>query len=210
MTTKMKKACIDFSRGKYSDAELSGKGDLIHEKMTGNLAYPTPEPTLDALKAANASFYQACNTAKNGSKESTVIKNNLRAELEQVLRNLGMYVQTASKGDEATILSSGFDVHKQPESSGPLPKPTNLQVKPATNHGSMLLSCGVVKRAISYLFEYRELPATGENSWEQLVSTKHKTQIDGLNSGKQYAFRVAGLNSDPSRNWSDEVSSYVL
>lgn len=210
MKSTQAKVSSDFSRAKYSDAELPVRTNLIIGKVTNNPLFPEPVPTMAILQAANNAYYKALDRVKDGSKEDTVVKNNLREELESLLRQLALYVQMTSKGDEAAILSAGFEVHKRREAGGQLDKPVNVQVKPASNHGSMQISCNVVKRAVSYLFEYRELPANGENSWEQVISTRHKIQVDGLASGKQYAFRVAGISPDPSRNWSDEISSFVL
>ncbi len=206
----MSKVSIDFSSGKFPDADLSVKINQILDKMTGNLTFPDPVPTLDAIRAANVSYYQALDNVKDGSREDTVIKNNLRKSLEADLHQLGDYVQRMSGGDEALILSSGFDVHKKHEAVGPLSKATNLVVKPGSNKGSMELSCNVVDHATFYVFEYHELPSENANGWVQTTTTKRKVLLDGLTSGKQYAFRVAGAGSDPSRNWSDEINSYVL
>jgi len=207
---KNTKVAIDFSTGKYSDADLSVKANQILDKMTNNKAFPEPEPTLDSIRATNASYYQALDQVKDGSREDTAIKNDLRKELEDQLRQLGDYVQRLSDGDQAVILSSGFDVHKKHEQIGPLLKPANLVVKPGSNKGSMELTCNVVAHASFYVFEHRELPSENGNGWLQTTSTKRKVLLSGLTSGKQYAFRVAGAGSDPARNWSDEISSYVL
>jgi len=207
---KNAKVAIDFSSSKYTDAELSIKANQILDKMTNNKAFPEPDPTLDIVRTTNASYYQSLDQVKDGSREDTVIKNNLRKELEDQLRQLGDYVQRVSEGDQAVILSSGFDVHKKHEQIGPLQKPTNLIVKPGSNKGSMELACNVVAHAAFYVFEHRELPSENGNGWIQTTSTKRKVLLSGLTSGKQYAFRVAAAGADPARNWSDEINSYVL
>lgn len=204
------KVSQDFSTSKYADLELVTKAGHIVEKMSRNPYFTTPDPELADITAANSAFIAALARVQNGSKEDTVIKNNCRATLETILKSEADYVQRTSHGDEAIILSSGFDVNKKPGMVGQLPKPANVATIPGGNRGTLVVSCDVVANASFYEFSYTEAPVTPDSLWIQKTSTKHKLQIEGLTSGKQYTFRVAGAGSDPSRVWSDEVSSYVL
>lgn len=204
------KVSQDFSTSKYADPELVTKTGHIVEKMTGNTYFTTPDPELGDITTTNNAFIAALARMQNGSKEDTVIKNNCRAALETMLKSEADYVQRISHGDEAIILSSGFDVNKKPGMVGQLSKPANVAIKPGGNRGTLLVSCDVVPNASFYEFSYTEAPVTADSLWIQKTSTKHKVQLEGLSSGKQYTFRVAGAGSDPSRVWSDEVSSYVL
>jgi len=61
-----------------------------------------------------------------------------------------------------------------------------------------------------YEFEHTELPITPTSYWTKDTTKKRKYEKTGLDSGKQYAFRVAGAGSDPSRVYSDIITSYVL
>jgi len=200
----------DFSTGKYADSDFTIKAGHIVEKMTDNTNFATPEPALANLTAANNALLAAMAKVQSGNREDTVIKNNCRTALETLLKSEADYVQRISNGDEAIILSSGFDVNKKPGTVGQLAKPTNLAVKPGDNRGTLLVSCDVVENASFYEFDYTEAPVTADSVWTQKTTTKHKLLIEGLASGKQYTFRVAGAGSDPSRVWSDDVSSYVL
>lgn len=204
------KVIRDFSSGQYSDPELSVMASHVVELMTGNANFPNPNPTLDVIATANAAYLQALYKAQGGSKEDTVIKNRNRRIIESLLKTETDYVQQVSGGDEAIILSSGFDVNRKPAVIGPLAKATGLVIKAGDNKGSMLVNCNVVNHAAFYEFEYTATPSTLTSIWLKRTSTKHKMLIDGLTSGKQYTFRVAGAGSDPSRNWSDEISSFVL
>jgi hypothetical protein len=107
-------------------------------------------------------------------------------------------------------LSSGFDVNKKPAAVGPLPKATGLSIKAGDNKGTIILNCNIVPNAHFYEYEFTGAPYNDESVWLKQTSTKHKILIEGLTSGKQYVFRVAGAGSDPSRNWSDEIYSFVL
>ena len=108
------------------------------------------------------------------------------------------------------LLSSGFDLTKQAESVGPLPVPENVQIHPGRSNGTVEVSCNRVEHATSYLIEYRNLSNGDGNSTHTAVGTKPKVLITDLIHGNQYAFRVLAVGTNPQRNWSDEVNSYVL
>jgi hypothetical protein len=204
------KVIRDFSSGRYSDSELSVKTSHVITEMTDNPNFPEPNPALSDLANANDNYSAALKKVENGSKEDTVVKNNLRKSLELLLKSETDYVQRISGGDEAIILSSGFDVNKKSTTVGPLDKPTGFSIAVGLNKGSVVVNCDVVSHASFYEFELTETPVTPNSIWLKKTSTKHKLLIEGLTSGKQYMFRVAGAGSDPSRNYSDEISSFVL
>jgi hypothetical protein len=199
-----------FSSSVYTDTKLCIKANHITTKMTDNPNYTTPSPALTLISTASDNLLKAINKALNGTKEDTVIKNNLRTILEELLRQESDYVQQASGGDEAVILSSGFDVTRKPSTIGTLDKPTGFTIKIGENKGIVIASCDVVKDAAFYEFAYTKAPATATSVWVSKSSTRRKTSISGLNSGEQMVFRAAGAGSDPSRVWSDEITTYVV
>ena len=204
------KVSTNFSTSKYTDAGISTKATFIVEKMTGNTAFVTPTPSLTEVTTANTKYIAALGTVEYGSKEDTVIKNNLRAALTVLLKDLADYVQTTSDGDEAIILSSGFDVNKKPGTVGVLDKPTNFVINPGKNKGSVNASCDKVELAKFYEVEFTETPVTASSIWRQRSSTKSKTDLDGFTSGVEYAFRMCGAGSNPTRVWSEIIITYVL
>jgi hypothetical protein len=207
LTAKVSK---DFSSNRYTDAELNVKAGHIVTCMTNNASFPNPLPTLAEVTTANAQYKESLDKVSDGSKADTVTKNNLRAALVLLLQLLADYVQVASQGDEAIILSSGFDVNKKPSTVGPLDKPQNFKVAMGQNKGSVVLSCDVVDHAQYYEFEYTEGIPTVNSIWMKLTSTKHKLLIEGMVRGKEYTFRVAGAGSDQSRVWSETITTFVL
>jgi len=204
------KVLRDFSPRRYTNLELSVKASHVVKQMTGNAHFPTPSPALATITSANNNYIECLNKVGNGSREDTVLKNDSRKMIESLLKQETSYVQITSGGNEAIILSSGFDVNKKPAIVGPLPKASGLIVKAGENKGSIMVACNVVPNAAFYEFEYTDAPVHAGSIWNKRTSTKHRLLIEGLTSGKQYVFHVAGAGSDPSRNWSDEISSFVL
>jgi len=204
------KVTTDFSSKNYTDTELSVKCTKVIDKMSGNQNFPNPTPSLQEIRDTNISYIASLAKADKGSADDRVIKNNWRAKVESQMKELSLYVQITSKGDDVIVSSSGLDVNKKPMAVGALPKPENVTVKIGNNMGSVWASCDAIPSASFYEFDYAEVTADGVLNWIHKTSTKHKILIEGLTSGKQYVFRVAGAASDPSRVWSDRISSFVI
>jgi hypothetical protein len=204
------KVSTDFSSKSYTDTELGVTAISITDSMTGNRYFESPIPALEVIKATTTSYNAALAKAEKGSPDDRLVKNTLRTKLEGELKELGLYVQLTSKGDSLVISSSGFYVNKKPSVVGPLAKPENVMVKMGDNPGSVLVSCDSITSVVFYEFDYAEVTPDGVLNWIHKTSTKRKLLIEGLISGKQYVFRVAGAGSDPSRIWSDKITTFVV
>ena len=199
-----------FSPKKFRDNKLALKAGAVLNGMTGNPHFPGIEEKLVALRTKLTQYETALSNSLEGGRYNTVIKNYARRELENALGELANYVQIASNGDAAAIAGSGFDIHRKKVRVGPLGIPMYFAVAPGLNTGSIMLSCRAIPHATMYLFEYTLTPVTADSIWIQMVSTRRKGVIEGLQSGRQYAFRVAGAGSNPYRVWCDEILSYVI
>jgi len=204
------KVSTDFSKKNYSDTELGVTSTNVTDCMTDNPYFVTPIPSLADVKATTTSYLASLAKAEKGSQDDTVIKNSWRVKLESQLKELALYVQLTSKGDAVIISSSGFYINKKPSAVGPLAKPENVIIKMGSNKGTVLVSCDAIAAASFYEYEYAEVTTEATLNWIHKTCTKHRLLIEGLTSGKQYIFRVAGAGSDPSRVWSNEITTYVI
>lgn len=204
------KVSIDFSMNKYTDKELLVKASYIISQMTGNTHFPSPIPVLNELTEGKDNFNTSLMKVVDGNHQDTVEKNNRRLVLENLLRMEGAYVQSVSLGSEEIILTSGFDTNKKASPVGPLPMVTGIAAKSGLSRGSLEISWNVVPHANMYEIKYTEAPINENSVWVYTSVTKHRIVIEGLVQGKQYAFLIAAAGSDPSRNWSDVFTSFVM
>lgn len=202
----MSKAIIDFSR--LNEAELEQQAENILAKMTGNELFPTPDPTLTVLEADLDAYRTAVADAALGDRHRVVIRNQKRAQLEWTMRALGLYVDRTAQRNEATILSAGYAVPKEPDTTQPCPKAAGVSVQPGE------IGSGVAKVRVNrhrsvrmYRFEYRKL---GTDTWEWVQRSRSRVQLNGLESFQQYEFRAVYIGTDPTLTYSDVVTSYVL
>ncbi|HVT86139.1 MAG TPA: fibronectin type III domain-containing protein [Chitinophagaceae bacterium] len=198
------KTLINFS--KLSDSELEQHALAIVTAMTGNANFTTPVPALTVLSDAISSFQEAMSNAATGDRTAVSIKDDQRIDMESILRSLGLYVQIQSGGDTSVMLSSGFKISKTPAPVGPLPKPTGFKIT-QTGKGEVRMELDKIDGASAYQFEFRQ--AT-ETQWSLRMSTKTRVIQTELESGKEYIFRVLPIGASDIREYSDEISSFMI
>lgn len=204
------KISIDFSTNKYSDKELAVKTQFIIDQMTGNSYFSSPSPALTVLQEALDKFSASLTKMEDGNRQNTVDKNARRSELEALLKQEAAYVQQTSGGSEVILISSGFDMNKKKGSVTPLPMVTGITIVAGVARGSIEILWDSIENAHAYEIKYTQGPVTENSVWTYLTVTKHKALIENLTRGGLYVFCVAAIGSDPSRIWSDEVSSYIM
>jgi hypothetical protein len=86
--------------------------------MTGNASFPTPTPTLAAVTQGIVDLQAAEVSALTRTKGAVSVRNEKRAALIALLKQLGRYIQaTADAGADSggsIILSAGVTVRKTP------------------------------------------------------------------------------------------------
>ena len=202
----MKTPKVLVSSNPYNDPELSTHALTIVTKMTGNPNFTTPKPSLADVTTAIDDFNSSMTEAATGDHAAVELKNQKRAQLSLLLYQLGTYVQLTSNGDAAKMLDAGFKISKDPAPIGPLPKPTGFFALPK-GKGEMQVGLDRIPGARMYQYEYKEPSAAG---WTLLTNSKSKVLMTELPSGKEYLFRVLPMGASEIREYSDEVSSFVL
>ena len=202
----MPKTIVNYSR--MSDASLNVQAESVLVKMTGNPAFPHPTPDLATLETDLLDFRSAIVDASLKSRQTVIIRDQKRAVLEKTLRQLAYYVDAVADGDRALILGSGFECVKDKEHHGPCPKPTGLRVAYGpVGSGEARVRVKRERMARAYRFEYR---LSGTESWTEQIVTRSSILFSGLESLKEYDFRVAYIGSHPAVQYSETVSSLVL
>ncbi len=202
----MRKARIIINFKNNTDSDMSDFGQSVITGMTGNPDFTTPVPSLADVSTAIANFDSAKADASTGNHAAVELKNQKRQILEELLYELGLYVELQSDGDIATMRRSGFKTTKDPAPVGPLPKPTGFRVQ-STGKGVIKLGLDRLQGAVSYQFEFKEATAA---DWSRKISSKTRLLLTDLPSGKEYFFRVLPIGTSDVREYSDEISSFVL
>lgn len=199
-------AKVKLNLKSLTDAEVLTLGNGHIEAMDGNPNFVTPEPDAAEFATATATYQAALAAHANAqaaAEAATVSKNAARDTYEGVMGQRASYVDRVSGGDDAKALSSGFDLRDQPTPIGDLPAPTDFLATMGDMPGEIDLSWDKVDGANAYLIDCKK--HTDEDPWQLAKpSTASKTTISGLESGVEYAFRVAAVGAAGQGPWSDE------
>ncbi len=203
----MKKATTSFTS--LSDGNLESKTHEIITSMTGNPNFPNPIPALADITAAATAYTTALSKAGTGNRIDVADKNAKRDTLISQLRILCYSVNTIANGDAAMILSSGFDLSRDPQPAV-LTRPENLKVENGVASGSLLVSVKAVKGAYAYFHEYTTDATMAPGSWVSTTGTTSKMQFTNLQPGTIYYCRVGAVGTNNQLLYSDPVSRMVI
>ena len=178
----------------------------VAHAMTNNPAFPTPVPALSALLAAVSDLQAAETVALTKAKGTVAARNDKRAVVVSLLRQLSGYVQAiadATPENGATIIqSAGMPVRKETV------RPTSVfAAKPGLVSGSAKLTATVAARRAAYDWEYS---TDGGKTWVSAPSTlQAKTTVSGLPVGTSVLFRYRAVTKTGEGDWSQGLSLLV-
>jgi hypothetical protein len=187
-----------------SDTSLDGTVENVLAKMDKNINFTTPDPALTVIDTALEAFKTAMTAKNQGGKAATIARDNARAALILLLRQLIIYIEKTAQGDPIILLSSGFDITSSDRAPVVLVKPA-IQGIDFGSPGSVVLHCGSMNGATFLKAQYR----IAGGAWiDGPTSTQARNIIiPGLVSGTMYDFRVqAGAGNNNFSDWSDPVS----
>ena len=204
----MTKLILDYSE--KTDPVLLAKSLGMVHGLTGNLHFPLPWPTefptLAALTAKQAAFADALTAAADRDKGKVAAKNALRKELLAIIRQVGIYLQVKSGGDRTILESTGYDLAKdRVPYPNPPTAPQNLKVVAGTLPGTVVVSAKSPRGARMFEVQYCLGDTSVPANWK--LGAQHsscsKIKMDGLERGKDYAFRICAFGQDGHGPWSE-------
>ena len=202
----MKKIILSF--GTYTDVNFLYKAQKIYDSLNGNTNFVNLVPSLPDVQAAISKYSDDLQAASTGLKAAIAQKNQSRAILEAILRQLGMSIMTEANGDEAKLATTGYTLSKNREPRY-ITNPGNVTITNGISFGQMIGSVKAVAGGISYVYEIAgELPA-GATNWDIYTSSTCKFLFSNLIPGKQYWVRVAVIGSRGQKAYSTTATFFA-
>ncbi|MCB9194216.1 MAG: fibronectin type III domain-containing protein [Flavobacteriales bacterium] len=175
-------------------------------KMTGNAAFPTPLVPLADFTAKADELEVAIEEATDGSRQSKSHRDDILAEAKALLTAQADYVRSVCNGDATLLMSSGFDIARQPEPIGVPGIPQDMRAGITNRRGELKLRWKSVHGARGYQVWMTDKDPTLEANWQAIGYTTRVTHlVDSLDSFKAYWFCVSaigtageGMQSDPA------------
>ena len=130
-------------------------------RLTGNVNFPTVNPTLAVIIAAINALETAWEAAADGGH---ILKAKMKAreqELVDIMLLLASYITNASSGDEQKILSAGFDVKKPITHSK---RKAAIIIGTLTGQLKLIAETPTGRGKVAYQFQYCKDPMPAESS----------------------------------------------
>ena len=198
------------------DGDVLHRLTSVHDGMLNNPAYPIPPVDMPGFKAVIDAYNTAAAAAQHdGGKNAVTERDKRRSEAIHMYRDLGHYVETASKNDMNTFVSSGF----QPASKGqktppqPVEAPLIVSVDQGAT-GQFLVTFKRVLHALHYEVHYAGPPAAVgvESNWTTTLvpSWKPPAVINNLTPGTRYTVQVRAYGKLGYSPWSASVERMAI
>ena len=169
-------------------------------------------PTIPELNAATKDLEIAANnvSAAGGGKLLTAIMHEKEEEFDVAMTGMGRNVDNIAKGDKTIILSAGMEADKEREPAQVPQAATHLSGTPGLLPGTVDLKWKRPKFALMFHVYYSPDPPDA-NSWKlKGQTTKSKFTVTGLESLKNFWFRVEAIGTKGTGPMSDPANSVAL
>ena len=178
----------------------------IVTRMMANPSFPNPTPTLAAVTATIDDLQVAETAALARTKGAVATRNDKRAALVLLLKQLRGYIQTTAdasvENGAAIIESAGAAVRKTPAR-----RARAFAAKAGAVSGTVKVMATAASRRASYEWHYS---ADGGKTWISARSTlQARTTIAGLASASTVQFRYRAVTKTGEGDWSQPTSLMV-
>ena len=110
-----------------NQADLLAKSTHIVGCLRGNPHFPepwpAPVPSLDEVAVLVDEYGRTYQAALNGDRIKIAERNAASKRLIEKLKKIARYLEVIADGDEAVLLSTGYDLTHEPVHSRPKPEP---------------------------------------------------------------------------------------
>jgi hypothetical protein len=154
------------------------KGRNVVTEMTDNPSFTTPDVPLADLSEVNDLLESRLIASQNGGKEETILLHQAEEIWNNLMRKEARYVERIADGNEAIMISSGFNTSKQPT---PAIRP-EFSAEAGQKSGSVVLRRQAVKGARAYVWQFciNNIPEE-EDGWKiAQVSGKASVELTDL------------------------------
>ena len=196
-----------------TDATVQETASAVLNNLWGNAAFPAVPVPSATLQTALDAYMTALAATTQGGTAATAAKNNARAAVVALLRQLAAYVQVNCGGDRAAAFSSGFKVVSTNRARTELSTPAIIAL---VNGGSgcLILRVKAVKHAKTYEVRIAAVAADGTPApWQRagFFSNSRAIPLTSLTPGVLYTVQVRATGGSTGYSgWSDPSSHMSL
>jgi hypothetical protein len=177
---------IKYSLVNLSQPKFIDKVGFIVFCLTNNIYFTNLPVTVLDITTQLVDYEKALDKSKAGDKVETAKAIKLRAKIQELIKENGIYINLTAKGDMAMLESSGYDLAKEKTHK---PK-TSVSITPTSQPGEVKVFIPRVEGAAAYqvLICSEEIPpADKQYLWlRQPMTTKIYQLLENITPLKQY------------------------
>jgi len=200
------KVVFDYRRISVSKKIIFGR--FVISKMKAKELFSDPDVPYEEVESTVDKLEKYYLSSRDGSHTQIALMHQMKEEYDKVFRKLGEYVDRKANGDAGIILSSGFNLVKQPKPRAKI----ELRIETANIPGSVKLRRAAVDKATAYIWQYSmggEAPT--ETSWIFGGCSAQTTfEIAGLTPQTKVWFRVAAVTRQGTQEFTNPIMKVVL
>jgi hypothetical protein len=180
----------------HTEANLYDCATEMYQYLNGNPRFNIADGLLTRLASCISTYSNARMKADNRGKLEVFAKNVAKEELQGVMSEIARHVNLWAKGDSVLLASSGIPLCKEGKRHQELAAPGLVKLSSGITHGEVVVDVPANKNTRVYSIYYATMPAPADvRLWCNILSTKHKITIGGLQPASQQAFRAGYLGT---------------
>ena len=197
---------LDSALGEYAQEKI--------DKITLAPAFAAVVPSTAAVDAKNIEWMAALTKADDGNRADTAYKNQIRAELVDMLTLQAQNCAEIANGDLPLYLTSGYEAKAKGTPKGPLPQVTGVRLSFTNNAGELHAGWNAMQDALNFtVWVYSDSNNADGSLIKQYIVGKigrGTTLLDGLPSGQLVLVRVrANGGSTGFGDWSSTMEQRI-
>lgn len=192
---------------KTRQSEIGEICQRVIDNLENNPYYPTLPQEHGELKKVLPGYNTSLANARGRDKVMVSIKNDQKANVLRLLAIIADYVTVTSKGDRTMLLSSGFDVTGESNSTT-TPAIENLEVV-LGEAGEVTTSVRKTKATLAFVHQYATEAPGPDTVWISEGTSQSYYKFEKLSSDKRHWFRVVAIGRNGQRVYSTIVSRVI-
>ena len=196
---------IQTGIGKNPDDDLNNLTLDVEDGLANNPAFPKLPVSLTDLEAQRVVFVGTATDARKGGTDRTRLKKAAKLVLVDMLVKIAFYCMGEARHDLDALLSTGFEVVSTNRSSGPLDKPSLLDVLNDVSGQLTVRGQGVLN---GRMFKPRT-SLDGGKTWTEWgpFNGSRRMVLQPTTPGTTYMIEFCALGGSTGQSpWSDPIS----
>ncbi|HUP11590.1 MAG TPA: hypothetical protein VM187_05250 [Niastella sp.] len=188
------------------DGELIKITRRILDSIKQSTNFPNAGLSLELIEKALEDYALALSAAGSRDRVLASVKDDKKAILQQLLKELAYYITQTAKGDKTLLLESGFELNvERGASQTAVPKlKVNIEVP-----GQATVSVPRATGARAYVHQYTPDPLTPQSVWVSETSLKPQHTFNGFESAAKIWVRIIVIDKKGESIYWEPVSRIV-